>query len=87
MSHENVELARAALAAFVEVDEDLADPQRLGEFFARDAITTFSGLLEDQTTLRGIDEFLKWRAAWLEPYRRFWSGRLDALERHLDETP
>jgi DNA-binding transcriptional ArsR family regulator len=21
---------------------------------------------------------------WLEPYRRFWSGRLDALERHLD---
>lgn len=23
--------------------------------------------------------------AWLEPYRRQWSGRLDALERHLDE--
>ena len=23
--------------------------------------------------------------AWLEPYRRFWSHRLDALERHLDE--
>jgi len=23
--------------------------------------------------------------AWLEPYRRFWAGRLDALERHLDE--
>ena len=23
--------------------------------------------------------------AWLEPYRRFWSRRLDALERHLDE--
>ena len=22
---------------------------------------------------------------WLGPYRRFWSGRLDALERHLDE--
>ena len=22
--------------------------------------------------------------AWLEPYRRFWSGRLDDLERHLD---
>jgi len=21
---------------------------------------------------------------WLEPYRRFWSGRLDALETHLD---
>jgi DNA-binding transcriptional ArsR family regulator len=23
--------------------------------------------------------------AWLSPYRRFWSDRLDALERHLDE--
>jgi DNA-binding transcriptional ArsR family regulator len=23
--------------------------------------------------------------AWLRPYRRFWSSRLDALERHLDE--
>ena len=23
--------------------------------------------------------------AWLDPYRRFWSDRLDALERHLDE--
>jgi DNA-binding transcriptional ArsR family regulator len=22
---------------------------------------------------------------WITPYRRFWSGRLDALERHLDE--
>jgi DNA-binding transcriptional ArsR family regulator len=23
--------------------------------------------------------------AWLGPYRRFWSSRLDALERHLEE--
>jgi DNA-binding transcriptional ArsR family regulator len=23
--------------------------------------------------------------AWLEPYRRFWTDRLDALERHLDD--
>ena len=23
--------------------------------------------------------------AWLAPYRRMWSGRLDALEHHLDE--
>jgi DNA-binding transcriptional ArsR family regulator len=23
--------------------------------------------------------------AWLAPYRRFWSKRLDALERHLDD--
>jgi DNA-binding transcriptional ArsR family regulator len=26
--------------------------------------------------------------AWLEPYRRYWVGRLDALEEHLDrKTP
>lgn len=25
--------------------------------------------------------------AWLEPYRAFWSDRLDALERHLEENP
>ena len=24
-------------------------------------------------------------AAWLEPFRREWAGRLEALERHLDE--
>jgi DNA-binding transcriptional ArsR family regulator len=23
--------------------------------------------------------------AWLEPYRHFWAGRLDALEHHLDQ--
>ena len=23
---------------------------------------------------------------WLEPYRAFWSGRLDALEAHLDRS-
>jgi DNA-binding transcriptional ArsR family regulator len=28
--------------------------------------------------LRAVDE-------WLEPYRAFWSARLDDLERHLDE--
>ncbi|MGN9846740.1 ArsR/SmtB family transcription factor [Nonomuraea sp. H19] len=24
---------------------------------------------------------------WLEPYRMFWSRRLDALEQHLEENP
>ena len=24
---------------------------------------------------------------WLEPFRRFWTERLDALERHLDQMP
>jgi ketosteroid isomerase-like protein len=68
MSGDNAELARAALAAFIEVDEGLIHPQRLEEFFARDVVTTFSGLMEEETTLRGFDEFLQWRAAWIEPY-------------------
>jgi DNA-binding transcriptional ArsR family regulator len=25
--------------------------------------------------------------AWLAPYRRMWAGRLDDLERHLDQMP
>jgi DNA-binding transcriptional ArsR family regulator len=25
--------------------------------------------------------------AWLAPYREHWTGRLDALERHLEENP
>ncbi len=25
--------------------------------------------------------------AWLVPYRAFWSDRLDALERHLEDNP
>ena len=24
--------------------------------------------------------------AWLTPFRRFWSGHIDALERHLDQV-
>ena len=31
-------------------------------------------------------EPLKELDAWLEPYRAHWSGRLDALERHLERT-
>ena len=30
--------------------------------------------------LREVDE-------WIAPYRAAWAGRLDALERHLDEMP
>jgi ketosteroid isomerase-like protein len=68
MSQENVELARATLAAFIEVDEALVEPQRLEEFFAQDGVTTFSGFMQDQVTLHGIPEFLEFRATWMEPY-------------------
>lgn len=41
-----------------------------------DAQRRLYGLRPD--SLRELD-------AWLEPYRVLWSGRLDELERHLDE--
>jgi ketosteroid isomerase-like protein len=74
MSQENVEIVRAALSAFAELDEGLIDRQRMDEFFAPDVIATFSGFevfLGKQTTLHGADEFLKLRAAWMEPYDDF----------------
>ena len=58
MSQENVDLARAALNAFAELDEGLVDPEGLSEFFAKDVIATFSGFLEEQTTLHGRDDSL-----------------------------
>lgn len=64
-------MVRRALARWVEVDEGLADPQRVGEFFAEDAVTTFSGFAVEQSTFRGWDEFLEFRAAWMEPYDDF----------------
>jgi ketosteroid isomerase-like protein len=74
MSQENVEIVRAALNAFVELDEGLIDLERMDEFFAQDVITTFSGFeafADEQTMLRSADEFLKLRAAWMEPYDDF----------------
>ena len=74
MSQENVEIVRAALNAFAELDEGLVGPEQMAEFFAQDPITTFSGFeafLGKQRTLHGADEFLKFRAAWMEPYDDF----------------
>jgi ketosteroid isomerase-like protein len=71
MSRENVELARALLNAFAELDEGLVSPERIEEFMAQDVITTFSGFgFLDEQTLRGW-EFLEFRAAWMEPYDDF----------------
>ena len=71
MSQENVELARAALNWFAQLDEGLVAPEEASQYFAQDAITTLSGFLEEQTTLHGVDEFLEFRAAWMEPYDDF----------------
>jgi DNA-binding transcriptional ArsR family regulator len=41
---------------------------------------------EAQRRIYGVrPEPLEEIAEWLEPYRRLWAKRLDALERHLDE--
>jgi ketosteroid isomerase-like protein len=74
MSRENVELARAALNAFAQLDEGLVGTERMREFFAQDVVTTlsgFAGFAEEERTLRGADEFLELRAAWMEPYDDF----------------
>jgi ketosteroid isomerase-like protein len=71
MSQENVEIVRQALNAFAELDEGLVGTERVEKFMAQDAITTFSGFGDlDGRTLRGW-EFLKFRAAWMEPYDDF----------------
>ena len=68
MSQENVELARAALNWFAQLDEGLVGPDGFERFFARDAIATFSGFgFVDEQTFRGL-EFLEFRASWMEPY-------------------
>jgi DNA-binding transcriptional ArsR family regulator len=41
---------------------------------------------EAQRRIYGVQpEPLEEIAEWLEPYRKLWANRLDALERHLDE--
>jgi ketosteroid isomerase-like protein len=68
MSQENVEIARAALNWFAQLDEGLVGPEGWGEFFTHDALSTFSGFgFVDEQMYRGL-EFLEFRASWAEPY-------------------
>jgi hypothetical protein len=68
MSQENVELVRAALNWFAQLDEGLVGPEGFGEFFTQDGLATFSGFgFMDEQTFRGL-EFLDLRASWMEPY-------------------
>jgi ketosteroid isomerase-like protein len=68
MSQENVELARATLNWFAQLDEGLVGSDAWGEFFTQDTRVTFSGFgFMDEQTLRGF-EFLEFRASWMEPY-------------------
>jgi ketosteroid isomerase-like protein len=69
MSQENVELARAVLNWFAQLDEGLVDAKDWRKFATQDVITTVSGFsFVDEQTFRGLEEFLEWRATWMEPY-------------------
>ena len=78
MSQENVEVVRDFLNTFLEVDEGLADPQQLTELAAPDAtfdLGAFSAVVErsearsaKRSEMRSLDDFLQFRAAWIEPY-------------------
>jgi len=73
MSQKNVEVVRDFLNTFAEVDEGLTDPQRLTEFLAPDVridMGGFSALVEGGEVL-SLDDFLEFRAAWMEPYDDF----------------
>ena len=47
MSEENVELARAALNWFAQLDEGLVAPEGVSQYFAQDPTTTLSGFMEE----------------------------------------
>jgi ketosteroid isomerase-like protein len=65
MSKEDVEVVRQFLAAFVEVDEGLAEPGRLSEFYAPEGTIT---LPEPMGGELHVDQFIEFRAGWMEPY-------------------
>jgi ketosteroid isomerase-like protein len=81
MSEENVEIVRDFLNTFVEVDEGLTDPERLTKLATPNAtldLGAFSAVVERgekqspiQSAVLGLEDFLKVRAAWMEPYDDF----------------
>ena len=75
MSEENVELVRRFLAAWTEVDQGLAEPEGLTEFSAPDAPFYPADAAE---AIRGVHEFLKFRADWLKAYDD-WSYGADKI--------
>jgi ketosteroid isomerase-like protein len=71
MSEENVQVVRQALNTFIEVDEGLVDVDRLYEFFVPDGVFETRDLPESwgpSGELHGIDEFLDFRASWMESF-------------------
>jgi ketosteroid isomerase-like protein len=81
MSQDNVELVRDFLNTFIQVDEGLTDPERLTKFATPNAtldLGAFSAVVGRsempvplQSEVLGLEDFLKFRAAWMEPYDDF----------------
>ena len=65
MSEENVEVVRQFLATFIEVDEGLVEPGRLNEFYAPPGTIVLPEPIGGELT---VDQFLEFRARWMEPY-------------------
>ena len=65
MSEKNIEVVRQFLATFIEVDEALVEPDRLKEYCAPEATIT---LPEPIARELHVDQFIEFRAAWMEPY-------------------
>lgn len=80
MAQEDVDLVRAALAKWREVDSGDADLQSLSEFFAPDAPWEFAAVSgwPDNRVFRGPAEFIEFREAWTEPYDE-WSYEAEEI--------
>ena len=65
MSEKNIEVVRQFLATFIEVDEALVEADRLKEYCAPEATIT---LPEPIARELHVDQFIEFRAAWMEPY-------------------
>jgi ketosteroid isomerase-like protein len=65
MSEKNIEVVRQFLATFIEVDEGLVEPARLKEYCAPEATIT---LPEPMGAELHVDQFIEFRAGWMEPY-------------------
>jgi ketosteroid isomerase-like protein len=67
VSGKNAEVVRDSLNLWVEIDEGLAEPDRMVEFWAPDITLSFEGGPEGGE-LHSLEEMLEWRANMAEPY-------------------
>ena len=76
----NVELVGNSLNAWIEVDEGLAEPGQMAEFFTPDVTFAIEGDSPNSGELHGLDEFLKWRADWIASFDDWWYRPVKILD-------